>query len=356
MHPTSIYEAILYTAVFLILWSMRRRAGVEGRIFCLYLVLLGACRFMVEFLRINPRVLFGLSEAQLIALAMVVTGLVALYLTGGVFSGWTREERAPQSRPRAQSGGGGVARRGRFEDRMAPRVKLLSTIAGAALLASVLLIAASQIRRATPPAPQPREDTASSPGQMDRVSMGTGRVAAGEKAAPFKLTDLQGDSVSMADLHGKVVFLNIWATWCAPCREEMPSMEKLYQRLRDNKGFVMLAVSQDTSSRDEVVAYVKKHGYHFDVLLDPKNAVAEAYKVSGVPETFIIDREGRIVAHHSGAFDWSQPGFATRWRNCSRTTRVERIRRTRRRRYPMVPLKDTIRREGCGVRRAQRIC
>jgi peroxiredoxin len=105
------------------------------------------------------------------------------------------------------------------------------------------------------------------------------------------------------------VFLNIWATWCAPCREEMPSMEKLYQHLHDNKGFVMLAVSQDTESRDEVVAYVKKHGYHFDVLLDPKNAVAEAYKVSGVPETFIIDREGRIVAHHSGAFDWSQPAI-----------------------------------------------
>ena len=85
--------------VFLILWSMRRRAGIEGRIFCLYLVLVGACRFMVEFLRINPRVLWGLSEAQLIALVMVVTGVVALYLTGGVFSGWTREEPALQSRP-----------------------------------------------------------------------------------------------------------------------------------------------------------------------------------------------------------------------------------------------------------------
>jgi phosphatidylglycerol:prolipoprotein diacylglycerol transferase len=106
VHPTSIYEAVLYTGVFLILWSMRRRAGVEGRIFSLYLVLLGACRFMVEFLRINPRVLFGLSEAQVIALLMVVTGLVALHLTGGVFSGWTREERAPQSRSRAHVAAG----------------------------------------------------------------------------------------------------------------------------------------------------------------------------------------------------------------------------------------------------------
>ena len=185
---------------------------------------------------------------------------------------------------------------------MNPRVKLLSTIAGAALLASVLLLAVSQIRHAAAPAPQQGEDTTDGLGHDDHAP-----IAAGAKAEPFKLTDLSGDSVSMADLRGKVVFLNIWATWCAPCREEMPSMEKLYERLHDDKGFVMLAVSQDTGSRDAVAAYVKKHGYHFDVLLDPKNAVAEAYKVSGVPETFIIDRAGRIVAHHSGAFDWSQP-------------------------------------------------
>jgi peroxiredoxin len=186
---------------------------------------------------------------------------------------------------------------------MTSRVKLLSTIAGVALLVSVLLIAFSQIRRAIAPAPQQMEES-STPNSEEH-----GPVAAGQKAAPFKLMDLQGDSVSMADLHGKVVFLNIWATWCAPCREEMPSMEKLYERLQGDKGFVMLAISQDTGSREEVMAYVEKHGYHFDVLLDPKNAVAEAYNVSGVPETFIIDREGRIVAHHSGAFDWSQPAI-----------------------------------------------
>ncbi|HVB81299.1 MAG TPA: prolipoprotein diacylglyceryl transferase [Candidatus Binataceae bacterium] len=106
VHPTPIYEAILYTAVFLILWSMRKRSGTEGRLFYLYLVLLGGCRFMVEFLRINPRVLFGLSEAQIIGLAMVAIGLVALYLTGGVLSGWTREERAPQGRSSAKAAAG----------------------------------------------------------------------------------------------------------------------------------------------------------------------------------------------------------------------------------------------------------
>jgi peroxiredoxin len=185
---------------------------------------------------------------------------------------------------------------------MTSQVKLLSAIAGVALLAGVLLVALSQLRHAGAPTLQQMEQAADNLGHDEH-----GPIAAGEKAAAFKLTDLSGDPVSLADLRGKVVFLNIWATWCAPCREEMPSMEKLYQRLHGNKSFVMLAVSQDTSSRAEVAAYVEKHGYHFDVLLDPKNSVAEAYKVTGVPETFIIDSGGRIVAHHSGAFDWSQP-------------------------------------------------
>jgi phosphatidylglycerol---prolipoprotein diacylglyceryl transferase len=91
VHPTPIYEAILYTIVFAVLWSLRKRVRVDGRLFYLYLVLLGACRFMVEFLRINPRVLWGLSEAQLISIVMMVVGVVALYLTGGIISGWARE-------------------------------------------------------------------------------------------------------------------------------------------------------------------------------------------------------------------------------------------------------------------------
>ena len=95
------HETILYAGVFFILWSMRRRSGVAGRIFYLYLVLLGACRFMVEFLRVNPRVLLGLSEAQLIGLAMIAVGLLALAMTGGVFSGWTRAQAPAQSIPAA---------------------------------------------------------------------------------------------------------------------------------------------------------------------------------------------------------------------------------------------------------------
>src|SRR5277367_6859883 len=132
-------------------------------------------------------------------------------------------------------------------------------------------------------------------------------VAAGGQAADFKLEKLDGTTVSLDSLRGKVVFLNVWATWCEPCREEMPSMQTLYDDFKGNKDFVMLAVSQDVKGRAAVAPYVAKNGYHFTILLDPENKIGETYDVSGVPETFIIDRKGQIVAHHMGAFDWSRP-------------------------------------------------
>ena len=128
-------------------------------------------------------------------------------------------------------------------------------------------------------------------------------------AAPFALEDLNGRMVTLGDLRGKIVFLNVWATWCGPCREEMPSIETLYNDFKDNQDFVILAVSQDTRGREAVEPYVEKNGYHFEVLLDPQNKVGESYDVGGVPETFIIDRDGQIVAHHMGAFDWSSADF-----------------------------------------------
>ncbi len=131
-------------------------------------------------------------------------------------------------------------------------------------------------------------------------------VAAGGRAAEFTLKDLDGNAVSLSSLRGKVVFLNIWATWCEPCREEMPSMETLYNEFKGNNDLVILAVSQDRRGKDVVKPYVEKNGYHFRVLLDPDDKLSETYDISGVPETFIIDRNGRIVAHHMGAFDWSR--------------------------------------------------
>jgi peroxiredoxin len=182
--------------------------------------------------------------------------------------------------------------------------KLIYTVAAVIALVGIVLLIAGQMRD-NRRSPSPNADQGQSAAHEQEQE--SPAVAAGDKAANFKLEALDGSTVSLEQLKGKVVFLNIWATWCGPCREEMPSMETLYDELRTNRDFVMLAVSQDTKGRIVVAPYVEKNGYHFKVLLDPENKVGEAYDVSGVPETFIIDREGRIVAHHMGAFDWSRP-------------------------------------------------
>jgi peroxiredoxin len=170
------------------------------------------------------------------------------------------------------------------------RTKIIAAI-GVVLV--VLGIAAVAFQRLLPPHP----GGSSEPGD---------NVAAGDVAANFNLKDLKGNSVSLSSMRGKVVFLNIWATWCGPCREEMPSMETLFNSFKNSKDFVMLAVSQDRNGRDAVEPYVEHNNYHFEILLDPDNQLQESYNLTGVPETFIIDRKGRIVAHHLGAFDWSR--------------------------------------------------
>jgi len=180
--------------------------------------------------------------------------------------------------------------------------KTLAAVGAFLVLAAVVLFAASyQISHR-------RMVTVHADGSQDSTESGNAPVPAGDLASDFKLEDaFSGETVSLAALKGKVVFLNVWATWCGPCREEMPSMETLFDELKTNKDFVMLAVSQDTKGKSVVVPYVQKNGYHFKILLDPENKVGDSYGVSGVPETFIIDRKGRIVAHHMGAFDWSRP-------------------------------------------------
>ncbi len=137
----------------------------------------------------------------------------------------------------------------------------------------------------------------------------TGATDVGSVMPAYSAKYLDGKPFDLASEKGTVVFLNVWATWCGPCRQEMPSIETLYDEFKDSKDFVILAVSQDTRGRAAVEPYVERNGYHFEVLLDPENKVGESYDVGGVPETFIIDRDGRIVAHHMGAFDWSSADF-----------------------------------------------
>lgn len=125
-------------------------------------------------------------------------------------------------------------------------------------------------------------------------------------APDFAVPDLAGQAVRLSALRGKVVVLNLWTTWCPPCREEMPSMERLYQKLGP-QGLVLLAVSQDDGGQAVVEPFVKGMGLTFPVLVDPEHQVGSAYGVWGYPETFIIDREGRIAERVIGPRTWDSP-------------------------------------------------
>ncbi|RLB69857.1 MAG: TlpA family protein disulfide reductase [Deltaproteobacteria bacterium] len=122
-------------------------------------------------------------------------------------------------------------------------------------------------------------------------------------AADFTLTNMQGEQVSLSQYRGKVVILNFWATWCPPCREEMPSMERLYQKYKD-QGLVILAVSADENGKKAVSQFLQKTPYSFPILLDSDNIAQNAYGVFRFPESFIIDRNGMVVKKIIGGRDW----------------------------------------------------
>ena len=133
-----------------------------------------------------------------------------------------------------------------------------------------------------------------------RVESG-GKV--GERAPDFELPAFSGKSVKLSDYRGEVVLLNIWASWCPPCREEMPSMETLYNRLKDRR-FKMLAVSIDRNGEEAVGPFIAKYGLTFPVLLDPDSKTYRLYGLTGVPETFIVDQNGVIIQKIIGPQDW----------------------------------------------------
>jgi peroxiredoxin len=122
-------------------------------------------------------------------------------------------------------------------------------------------------------------------------------------AGDFTVPGLTGQLLRLSDFRGRVVFLNFWATWCPPCKEEMPSMERLYRRYKDNS-FTILALSIDSGDAGRVAGFVKKLGLTFPIGLDRKQDVANQYSVRGLPATFLIDRKGTIAAVAIGARDW----------------------------------------------------
>jgi cytochrome c biogenesis protein CcmG/thiol:disulfide interchange protein DsbE len=142
---------------------------------------------------------------------------------------------------------------------------------------------------------------------LNKVDLRPGEVEYPAEAfiAPeFELPTLQGGKIKLSDYRGKVLFINFWATWCATCKVEMPSMEKLYQRFREYD-FEMLTISVD-KDLSLISPFIKEYNLSFPVLLDPDSKVAKRdYKTTGVPETFVVDKNGIIVHKAIGPRDWA---------------------------------------------------
>jgi len=135
------------------------------------------------------------------------------------------------------------------------------------------------------------------------------KSAVGYQAPGFTVRNLQGNRVTLSDFKGQVVIVNLWATWCGPCRVEMPGFEKLYRRFR-TEGLVVLGVSLDKDADAQVQKFVNDHDLSFPILMDGRQEVENRYSTFTIPSTYVIDRNGRIVAVVDGAKNWeSQETF-----------------------------------------------
>ncbi len=125
-------------------------------------------------------------------------------------------------------------------------------------------------------------------------------------AAAFTAPGLNSQPLRLSDFKGRVVFLNFWATWCLPCKEEMPSMERLYRRYKE-QGLTVLGISVDTGGSATVAAFVKALRLTFPIGLDPKLEVAGRYQIWALPSSFLIDRQGNTAAIANGPRNWDSP-------------------------------------------------
>lgn len=132
----------------------------------------------------------------------------------------------------------------------------------------------------------------------------------GDAAPAFDLEALDGSQrVSIASLRGRPVLLNFWATWCPPCVEELPSLQALSERYAE-RGVAVYAISVDSDPPERIREFLSKRGIDIDVLLDPGGAVARSYGTFRFPETYLLDREGRITHKFVGAHEWTDDIYA----------------------------------------------
>ncbi len=142
--------------------------------------------------------------------------------------------------------------------------------------------------------------------KSDTPKMST--VAAEKSPAPdvSVISLANGSTLKLSDLRGKVVLLNFWATWCPPCREEIPSMMKL-NSFMTGKPFQMVAISVDEGGRKDIESFFKESGFSLPTYLDESGASTKSYGITGVPESFIIDKQGVLVKKIIGGYAWDSP-------------------------------------------------
>jgi len=131
-----------------------------------------------------------------------------------------------------------------------------------------------------------------------------------ERGPPAPAFTLDGPPVSLADLRGRVVLVNFWATWCEPCKEEMPAMERLYRAHRD-RGFELLAISVGEEP-EPVRAFREELGLSFPILLDRDKSVSRTYQTYRFPESYLVDREGVVVERYVGPREWDHEAYQER--------------------------------------------
>jgi peroxiredoxin len=155
------------------------------------------------------------------------------------------------------------------------------------IVALVLLIL--RVQRPSPENPQPKANQFKS--------------QEGYMAPRFSLRNLKGNMEGLDDHLGKVIVVNFWATWCVPCVKEMPSFENLYRRYR-SQGLTLLAVSLDKGDSTKVQEFADKYKLSFPILLDTKGVAEKLYPSFSIPFTYVIDKQGRVVARVDGAKNW----------------------------------------------------
>jgi peroxiredoxin len=128
----------------------------------------------------------------------------------------------------------------------------------------------------------------------------------GDKAPDFHLDGAFGGSGDLSDMQGKIVILNFWATWCSPCIEEMPSLEKLYHKFEDDD-FEIVAVALDKEGAPVVRQFAQRYKLSFALVVDPHAETQDTYHLMGVPETYVLDKDGVILERILGPKDWNSP-------------------------------------------------